>query len=384
MEIESRESIKQEENSKQPHLYYLSFIKFVAMVVIISWHIFPYSSKPIDFGARMCELLIVASGFLVGYNYFKRPMKADYKTSIKYVWGKFKVMWPLHVIVLALFIIRNWSTFTSTFTYRTLGTLLANFFLVQAWSNIKEIFFSFNSVSWYLSAILFCYFLSPLLLKLNKNKRLAATAFIIAAAVRIGFDYLNKVNGNIFGLNFHVNPVLRSMEFTMGLTFVPFYFVIKNYLNKFKDKVWFKSVYTVVEIAVPTGTYFMMWAYQNLMTRGTYALFFVLVVALVGLDYGYLSKLCSLKPFKVMYSVELEMYVPQKIINFYLVDLFTLWGWTFFNNDFFAFFVKVFIIFLIALLYKLFVEKYLAKGLDFAAKGTLNLLTKPFNKTKAA
>jgi peptidoglycan/LPS O-acetylase OafA/YrhL len=53
---------------KRKSLKYIAFIKFWAMILIIKWHVIPWKIIKIDYGARMCEILFICSGFLVGYN----------------------------------------------------------------------------------------------------------------------------------------------------------------------------------------------------------------------------------------------------------------------------------------------------------------------------
>ena len=71
---------------KRPNLNYLGFNKFVGMYLIIRIHIYDNKNMPFDFGIRMCELLFVSSGFLVGYNYYKKLMEYNFTSSIKYTY----------------------------------------------------------------------------------------------------------------------------------------------------------------------------------------------------------------------------------------------------------------------------------------------------------
>ena len=79
-------------------LHYISFIKFIAMITIIKWHISKWIKPPIDYGARMCELLFISSGFLVGYNYFRNPMKDNYCQSFNYAYKHLKAFYPFYLI----------------------------------------------------------------------------------------------------------------------------------------------------------------------------------------------------------------------------------------------------------------------------------------------
>ena len=71
--------IDTEKSERRKVLNYLAFIKFFAMIKIIKWHVIIWEKKKIDYGARMCEILFISSGFLVGYNYYRKNMKCDYE-----------------------------------------------------------------------------------------------------------------------------------------------------------------------------------------------------------------------------------------------------------------------------------------------------------------
>ena len=86
-------------NSKRrKHLHYIAFIKFLALLLIIKWHIFSWIKKPIDLGARMCEILFITSGFLVGYNYYGQIMPNTYKYSFKYAYKHLRIFYPLEFL----------------------------------------------------------------------------------------------------------------------------------------------------------------------------------------------------------------------------------------------------------------------------------------------
>ena len=59
---------------KRENLNYIGFNKFIAMYLIIRMHLYCNKTMPFDFGIRSCEFLFISSGFLVGYNHYKKPM----------------------------------------------------------------------------------------------------------------------------------------------------------------------------------------------------------------------------------------------------------------------------------------------------------------------
>jgi peptidoglycan/LPS O-acetylase OafA/YrhL len=83
---------------KREVLNYISLLKYWSMILIIRMHIYEWKQRKIDYGARMCEFLFVSSGFLVGYNYYKRTMQPTYYISCKYTYKHLRSFYPLHII----------------------------------------------------------------------------------------------------------------------------------------------------------------------------------------------------------------------------------------------------------------------------------------------
>jgi len=71
---------------------------------------------------------------------------------------------PLHWLAIVLLVGLQW-TFADIHLmgWDSVETWLLNLTLLQAWSPVHEVHFSLNSVSWFLSALLFCYAVHPLL-----------------------------------------------------------------------------------------------------------------------------------------------------------------------------------------------------------------------------
>ena len=99
-------SCKQIKEKRRKPLNVLAFVKFIAMIKIIKWHIFHWTKRPIDYGARMCEILFISSGFLIGYNYYKIYMPCTYMQSFKYkflndirTYGTYFMQYILFIII---------------------------------------------------------------------------------------------------------------------------------------------------------------------------------------------------------------------------------------------------------------------------------------------
>jgi hypothetical protein len=163
------------------------------MIIIIRWHIYDWKKRRIDYGARMCEFLIVSSGFLVGYNYYKRAMPATYKSSCKYAYKHLRSFYPLHIINSLYCMFK----FKRKFSLSDYEIFIFNFLLLKVWrSNNPALFpksIHFNGIAWFVSVLLFCYFMSPFLLGGIQKINNSLIIFFIVAFIRLGIEELLKM-----------------------------------------------------------------------------------------------------------------------------------------------------------------------------------------------
>ena len=274
---------------KLKHLYYISLIKFISMTIIIKWHISIWKKRNIDYGARLCELLYISSGFLVGYNYFYNPLKSDYKTSFIYSYKHLKSFYPLYLIntLIDIYIHRNISINKLTF----IEIIIINFLLLQSWSRYKTFVPCLNGHTWFLSALMLCYFLSPFLLNGINMLKNSLILFLIISSVRIfGEVLIEKGAINLFDADFHYGPIVRLLEFYMGMLVVPFYFLIRFYLDSLrKQKIYFTIFFTILQLLSPILIYVICIKFKYIFYRGHFALFFSIIIIFLGFDYGFIS-----------------------------------------------------------------------------------------------
>ena len=168
-------------------LNYIAFIKFLSMILIIKWHLYyGCKNRRIDYGSRMCDFLFVSSGFLVGYNYYKRAMPSTYYSSCKYTYKHLRSFYPLHIINSFYWIYSYKGKFNST----DYEMLFFNFLMVKVWSRYNSFAMGFNGISWFISALLFCYFLSPFLLGGIQNIKNSLIIFSFVALFRVSIEEL--------------------------------------------------------------------------------------------------------------------------------------------------------------------------------------------------
>ena len=149
-------------STRRKNLYYIAFIKFFAMIKIIKWHVYRWKKREINYGARMCEILFISSGFLVGYNYYQRNIPCDYETSFKYTYKHLRNFYPLECLNT---IYGFYKKPNKKYNLTELEILISNFLIIKSWSMNIKLAQYFTGLSWFLSNLLFCYFFVPLLLK---------------------------------------------------------------------------------------------------------------------------------------------------------------------------------------------------------------------------
>ena len=359
----SKEEINKTFLERRKKLNFIAFIKFLAMLKIIKWHIYNWELKPIDYGARMCEILFISSGFLVGYNYYEKNMQSNYETSFKYSYKHLRNFYPLVVIntIYNFFIISKLKKINLT----NIEILISNLLMINSWSRYSRLASSFNGISWFLSVLLFCYFLVPFLLNGIQNIKRSLKLFILISLIRITTEeIIFKGALNIFDANFHRGPIIRLLEFYLGMLLIPTFFRVDIFFVKYKDFYIFKYIVTIFQIILPIFIYYIMILYNNVLHRCFFILIFSIFVFFFSFDYGYLSDIFSYIIIVKIMNCQMEIYLLQNTINNIFYNIINKRKFEkLFNNEI-QFYIKLNIIFIIAYLYKIFLKERFAKYLD--------------------
>ena len=350
---------KEDNKKRRDPLNYIAVMKFWAMIIIIRWHVYQWKQPRkyrIYYGARMCEFLFISSGFLVGYNYYKRPMPATYYASFKYAYKHLRNFYPLHILNSIYLIYIRVCIDKRKFTLTDYEMLIFNFLLVKVWSNDPKFGIGFNGISWFINVQLYLYFLSPFLLVGIQNVKNSLIIFGLVTFTRLGIEILIRKGAlNFLDFNFHYGPVIRLLEFYLGMLMIPLFDKIKCLLDKIKNSIFMKYFFTIIQSIIPIIIYYIMLKY-NYLYRCYFVLIFCPFTFLISLDYGYLSNINNNKICKKIMSCQMEMYLLQSQLNNTLrLILKNHWP----NNRELTFSIKVGFIFLISYIYKkLFRDKF--------------------------
>lgn len=160
------------------------------------------------------------SGFILTYNY---EGLEGYRPG-KFFATRIARLWPVHVACLMLGFILLPAYSSALATVQGWQTLAANVLLVHDWIPSYRFAFSFNAVSWSISAEMFFYALFPLLIV---SRRRMLIGLIIALVTNIALLTLTRsvqidMSGNIFERSpyfayAHLHPVSSVPGFILGM-----------------------------------------------------------------------------------------------------------------------------------------------------------------------
>ena len=363
METEKELIIEKPKNPiKRGNLNYLGFHKFVGMYLIIRMHIYDNKRMPFDFGIRMCELLFSSSGFLVGYNYYNKSVEYSYSSSIKYAYKHLRSFYPYYLINLfyGLYLNRDKIKFNIT----NIELLLINLLLIANWTSHRKIARFYFGISWFLDNIFYCYCISNFLLTtINNMKNSLKLLFLVGFTRIITEELLHRGAYNVFDTNFHCGPIIRLLEFYFGMLLTPIYFQIKKSLDKLKNNILFKIIFTTIQIIIPILLYHIFVKYEKTLLRCYFVLITSVYIIIISYDYGGVSNIVSNKIFKIIMSAQLEMYLIQFNANVAFE--------TYFRNKrenniskLLIYYIKIIIIFGISYTYRIFLRDKLAYLMD--------------------
>ncbi len=306
---------------KKDYIHSLTGLKVICMLLIFWWH--STMPKPqTDLGARCCEFLFVVSGFLVGYKYYGVEIPDTWSESFRYVLRKLAGCWPLHVIMMSVMFVRAGMVFSG----RNLLNAALNLSLLHGWIRSDEVVFSFNGVSWFLSALLFCYFLAPFLLRLARKIRPSIIVFFVCAALRIFLEYIHiRCPGEYWTFSFHSFPPVRALEFALGMMMVPMFIAVRKAIIP-KQRFWIMSL---CEVGMTAGIITICIIYNGEWPRGLFVLAFCPVILVYALDTGMVSKALACRPFRWFSGIQLEFFLIHQALMRCIKPYYKKWfpGW---------------------------------------------------------
>lgn len=228
----------------------LTALRGIFILMIVLHHLDLYDGG----GSLGVSFFFMLSGFSLSLGYYDKVCKSDFNFC-SYFKKRCEKFYPLHwlclfaVLPLTLLpIIKGTSDIKAT-----IATLIPNALLLQSLIPIKSVYFSFNAVSWYLSATIILAFLYPFIVKgLNKlsdgGKIVILFAILSAYTTLVCLLPIEQRHAILY-----INPFVRAVDFIIGIYLFLLY--RKNFLRSrqiFSNR-WYESI-TIIMIIVAVIT----------------------------------------------------------------------------------------------------------------------------------
>ena len=166
----------------------LTGLKVLALIMIYLEH--SGAISPLwGLSTRGTEFLFVCSGFLVSLKHSEDWKQNTFNNSFLYLKEKLTVIYPVH------FITFSYSVFLLFLQKRpicstAIWSAFLNIFCLQAWSSNLYVVMDYNGLSWFISCLLFCYFLSPFYIQIISRLKRKSIGLISVILFRALLEYL--------------------------------------------------------------------------------------------------------------------------------------------------------------------------------------------------
>jgi peptidoglycan/LPS O-acetylase OafA/YrhL len=319
----------------------LTSLRFFAAAMIVLLH----TSEP--FGlvrlnqafslGQGVSFFFVLSGFILAYNY---PVMATWADIGKFFKARIARIWPAHIAAIGLMILLSINmNIDGLSREKAVFVGFVNIFLLQSIVPLREVFFSFNPVSWSISTEMFFYFAFPLLIAstyFGWKSKLSLLALIVVShlwfAVAWGIPY--KWATAPFSLEglIYINPFVRLFEFFVGVMACTLFMHLRPRVN------YSAGYFTVMEIAIVILTLFSIYLTRHVVSflgwqgevanvvsfyifiAGSFWVFAPLII-IFAFGKGQLSKVLSLKPMILLGEISYALYlVHATVLKWYSMN----------------------------------------------------------------
>lgn len=151
-------STRQGVSRDRRYFHALGGLKVICLLLILVWHC-GVIKRP-DLGARCCEIFFVVSGFLEGVGH-QFSWEYSVGESVRFWWKKTKAVWPLFVAVFLASLCWSCAEGSVQLDSSTMVTYAFYLTLTHAWIPSIAINGKLSGASWFISALLFCYAMTP-------------------------------------------------------------------------------------------------------------------------------------------------------------------------------------------------------------------------------
>lgn len=302
----------------------LDAVRTFACLGVMAFHMYLCT-----FGHLGVSVFFVMSGFLSGYNHLE-SMDTEHITlggSANFAYRKIMKLYPLYLVMLVIPVAGEIYGVANGLASLPvmLGKIAANVLLVQAWIPLNEYYFSYNGPAWFLSSILFAYFMLPFVLRAVKKCRTRRSTVLAMAAIWIGQAVIAALVGRIYAFfvtdenslrDFstwftYVFPVFRLGDFAVGCL------MANSFLTR-QEKTTSPLLATAIEASAVALVVIVEQCFENFwLDINSTTLFLPASAALVytfALNEGYISKFLTCKLTAFISRISSDIYLIHAVV----------------------------------------------------------------------
>ena len=305
------------------HISSIAGLKALCTLMIF-WQHGPLPASPVNLGYRACEFFFLAAGFLYLYSHQERSIPCTFAGSAEYVRKKLVSFYPLHLLgfLMGCFLIPR----SQWLTAETAVNAAFNLTLTQAWSPAEAVHFGFNGASWFLSALIFCYFCGVPMLRLLKKRARAFSAFVLCAVLRGVLEYAQILCPQYFGFSVHTFPVIRCLEFYCGMCIAAFTLMTWTRIRSPRRTAF---LFSLGEILTLGAAVWLIIRNNESWHRFECLMVMCPVLYVFSFDRGILSRMLSAAPLRWLGGISLEFYIFHQPVTLLICPHLTFhyWNW---------------------------------------------------------
>lgn len=296
------------------------------VILLIYFHHLSYKG---GLGPAAVTFFFVLSGFIIAYSSEGRFLNLDSSELKDFYIKRLSKLYPLHILT---FFISIPIIYMTNFKTNLLSTLL-NIFLLQSFFPIGEQAFSFNALSWFLSDIMFFYFLTPFLLfglhkiRARENLSLLLTLLALIFVCEASFAYMVRNHMEWYSTGWwfiYISPWARILDYSAGLITGLMFISVKINSQTTAARVLFSLLEGMVLAVFASAIYFSQLIHFDSFKFGAYYVpFSIILIFIFSFQKGWISWLLSRSSFTYLGSLSFTFYMLHQVIISYTATFFT-------------------------------------------------------------
>lgn len=290
--------------------------RFILSLMIV-WHHMPiWKPENSDFGNPIVTFFFILSGFLITLSY--KDSISSKRISIKdFIVKRCATIFPIQWLFTLLFvcfsinIVSYWAIpFHMTLTQS----------LIPLW----EINYTLNTPSWFLSSLFVCYMITPLLFRLQVNKKTFTLLYLITLI--LWHIFLNILPDTI-GQRWlsYINPFARMLNYGCGIIIAMHWSEVKKCIEFICKNKTSQTLLEIITIFLFSISLFNIpiFGLNKLLGIGSVLLdiFICLFISVFCISDGILSKALKLPIFDKLGKIAIAIYMCHGFIIHYTLPL---------------------------------------------------------------